>query len=57
MDKNDLRREFERARASAIGQAARPRSSGRYTCLHCGNPFNDGVVTSQAAICDICNGD
>ena len=28
------------------------------TCLHCGNPFpvTDGVVTSNAAICDVCNG-
>ncbi len=28
------------------------------TCLHCGNPFrvSDGVVTPDAAICDVCNG-
>lgn len=28
-------------------------------CLHCGNPFGagNGVVTEDAAICDICLGD
>lgn len=28
-------------------------------CLHCGNAFGsgDGVVTEDAAICDVCNGD
>jgi len=26
-------------------------------CGHCGNPFNDGVVTSDFALCDVCNGD
>lgn len=27
-------------------------------CLHCNNPFGitEGVVTSEAAICDVCNG-
>jgi hypothetical protein len=27
-------------------------------CLHCGNPFRatDGVVTPDAALCDVCNG-
>lgn len=26
-------------------------------CLHCNNPFrvSEGVVTSDAAICDVCN--
>jgi formylmethanofuran dehydrogenase subunit E len=37
---------------------AQDRSTGYATCLHCGNPFrtSDGVVTSDAAICDVCNG-
>lgn len=28
-------------------------------CGHCGNPFrlSDGVVTSEFALCDVCNGD
>lgn len=28
-------------------------------CDHCGNPFHmgQGVVTSDMALCDICNGD
>lgn len=28
------------------------------TCLHCYNPFrvSNGVVTPDAAICDVCNG-
>lgn len=28
-------------------------------CLHCSNPFgiNDGVVTDDAAICNVCLGD
>lgn len=27
-------------------------------CLHCNNPFHlsDGVVTTDAALCDVCNG-
>lgn len=27
-------------------------------CLHCNNPFrlSDGVVTPDAALCDVCNG-
>ena len=31
--------------------------SGYATCLHCGNSFRvtDGVVTPDAAICDVCN--
>jgi hypothetical protein len=31
--------------------------SSRPVCLHCGNAFNagDGVVTADAAVCDICN--
>lgn len=36
-----------------------PLDGGVSTCLHCGNPFliSEGVVTSDAALCDICNGD
>lgn len=28
-------------------------------CVHCQRPFgiNEGVVTEDAALCDICNGD
>ncbi len=28
------------------------------TCLHCNNPFrvSNGVMTPDAAICDVCNG-
>jgi hypothetical protein len=31
----------------------------RLTCIHCGLPFNinDGVVTEEVALCDVCNGD
>ncbi|WP_375272758.1 hypothetical protein [Sphingomonas sp.] len=30
-----------------------------HVCLHCGNEFvsSAGVVTEDAAICDVCNGD
>lgn len=33
------------------------RSDSMYECLHCGNPFppGRGIVTADAAICDICN--
>ena len=27
------------------------------TCGHCGNPFSEGVVTPDFALCDVCNGD
>lgn len=29
------------------------------TCVHCQRPFgiNEGVITSEVALCDICNGD
>jgi hypothetical protein len=29
------------------------------TCLHCGNPFpfDEGSITDDAALCDICLGD
>jgi hypothetical protein len=29
------------------------------TCVHCHLPFgiNEGVVTEEVALCDICNGD
>ena len=35
------------------------RSESVAVCAHCQNPFgiNEGVVTSEAAICDVCNGD
>ncbi|THD34479.1 MAG: hypothetical protein E7773_14920 [Sphingomonas sp.] len=31
----------------------------RHVCLHCGNAFgvNEGTVTEEAALCDVCNGD
>lgn len=34
-------------------------NSGYPVCLHCNNPFHPsaGVVTPDAAICDVCNGD
>lgn len=36
------------------------RSGHRFeTCLHCGNAFpaDAGVVTPDAFVCDVCNGD
>ena len=35
------------------------RSEPIAVCVHCQNPFgiNEGVVTPDVAICDICNGD
>ena len=35
------------------------RQAGYPVCLHCKNPFppSAGVVTADAAICDVCNGD
>jgi hypothetical protein len=29
------------------------------TCVHCGHPFgiNEGVITNEVELCDICNGD
>jgi len=29
------------------------------TCIHCQNPFgiNQGVITDEIAMCDVCNGD
>lgn len=28
-------------------------------CIHCQRPFgiNDGVITADVAVCDVCNGD
>ena len=45
----------ERRRREERERYLRPR---QVVCLHCGNPFNpdDGVVTPDAAICDVCNG-
>lgn len=35
------------------------KNSDHHVCLHCNNPFpsSAGVVTPDAAICDVCNGD
>ena len=35
------------------------RSEPIAVCVHCQNPFgiNEGVITSEVALCDVCNGD
>jgi hypothetical protein len=37
----------------------RQRSAPVAVCIHCQNPFgiNEGVVTDDVALCDVCNGD
>lgn len=32
-------------------------ADARPECGHCGNPFVEGVVTPEFALCDVCNGD
>lgn len=52
-----------RSRANELRKrekAEEQRSGAGYAiCLHCNNPFpiSAGVVTPEAAICDVCNGD
>lgn len=38
-------------------KAEQSSGAGYATCLHCGNSFRvtEGVVTPDAAICDVCN--
>ena len=35
------------------------RSEPIAVCVHCQNPFgiNEGVITPEVALCDVCNGD
>ena len=35
------------------------RSQPVAVCVHCQNPFgiNEGVITPDAALCDVCNGE
>lgn len=57
MPKDEERRdEEERRRRRDL--AARGRLPGFALRLHCSNPFpvTEGVVTADAALCDVCNG-
>jgi len=44
--------ERERKLTSAPAKTVKP-----YICIHCNRPFgaNEGVVTGEIALCDICN--
>lgn len=50
-----------REKGSLQGLSDQPRDSDDTaafaSCFHCGNPFrsSEGTVTSDAAICDVCN--
>jgi len=49
----------ENTREWAEEQQKREKPQGEYaTCLHCHNqfPVSKGVVTSEGALCDVCNG-
>lgn len=48
---------FDKWRAEQQEQQAKAAGGGRKICLHCSNEFTEGVVTADAAICDVCNGD
>lgn len=40
-------------------EPSRTRATPVAVCIHCQRPFgiNEGVVTADAAICDVCNGE
>ena len=47
----------EKRRREAEPPRRRPEAVA--VCVHCHNPFgiNEGVITPEVAICDVCNGD
>lgn len=55
-DQYDTKREEELQRLRDRGDD--PSDAEYEICLHCKNPFHvsEGVVTSDAALCDTCNG-
>lgn len=46
---------FQKWRAEQKQAHEEAMAGGRAVCLHCGNGFTNGVVTADAAICDVCN--
>ncbi len=57
MADDDRRRADENRRRREA--AERSQLPGFAVCLHCGNAFRvaDGIVTADAALCDVCNSD
>lgn len=55
---DEERRAWHDLRRRGEGATDEDSSPAPNVCLHCGNPFasGDGVVTDDAAICDVCNG-
>ena len=56
---DEKRRWHEAKRMGEHGSERAYRSEPVAICLHCQNPFgiNDGVITDEVALCDVCNGD
>ena len=56
---NEKRRWHEAKRKGERGPEPAYRSQPVAICLHCQNPLgiNDGVITDEVALCDVCNGD
>lgn len=56
---NDATRDWAKEQRKREKVEERRSGAGYAICLHCNNPFpiSAGVVTPEAAICDVCNGD
>ncbi|PWK58358.1 hypothetical protein [Silicimonas algicola] len=56
---NDATRKWAQEQHQREMDAERRSGGGYAVCLHCNNPFpvSEGVVTPDAAICDVCNDD
>lgn len=56
---NDATRDWAKEQRKREKVEEQRSGAGYAICLHCNNPFpiSAGVVTPEAAICDVCNGD
>ena len=56
---DEERRAWHAARKAPTSEWSDEDGTVAGTCLHCGASFSHGagVVTDEAAICDVCNGD
>jgi hypothetical protein len=52
-------RQWHEDKQKKEAEPPRYRSTPVAVCIHCQNPFgiNEGVITPEFAICDVCNGD
>jgi len=56
---DEKRRWHKEKRAREHRRESVYRSEPIAICIHCQNPFgiNEGVITDEVALCDVCNGD